>query len=257
MRTILSVWTWVEMTLCSSICFFLILAMRCFIWPFDRQRLITGRAIRLVAVLIVKLNPLWRFRVVGDVPRRSPGKTVCVSNHCSHTDPFLISHIPWEIKWLAKSSLFPIPFVGWGMWLAGDISLVRGSATSAKAAMERCAAYLEQGVPVIIFPEGTRSRDGELLPFKDGAFRLAIRTRANVLPMAVAGTATALRKGDWRPDYSTGLVTIGEPISTQGMTEADVPRLKEQARTAILHLRAKLQAQLDEAALGPAQESRA
>jgi 1-acyl-sn-glycerol-3-phosphate acyltransferase len=126
------------------------------------------------------------------------------------------------------------------MWLAGDIPVTRGDQGSAKGAMARCVKWLEKGMPVMIFPEGTRSKTEELLPFKDGAFRLAIETGAEVLPVAVSGTRRALPKHSWRFASARGLVTVGTPISTQGMTLADVERLKAMAREQILALRESL-----------------
>jgi 1-acyl-sn-glycerol-3-phosphate acyltransferase len=164
---------------------------------------------------------------------------VCISNHCSHTDVFLICHLPFEMKWLAKQSLFKLPFVGWGMWLVGDMGVERGS-NKARDVLAECASWLERGVPVFIFPEGTRSLDGELQPFKDGAFALAIETGAEVLPMAVAGTETALQKHDWRPGFARGLLRVGSPIPTTGMTGDDVERLKQQAFDAVQKLRAEI-----------------
>ncbi|EAU62069.1 1-acyl-sn-glycerol-3-phosphate acyltransferase [Stigmatella aurantiaca DW4/3-1] len=126
------------------------------------------------------------------------------------------------------------------MWLAGDIPVTRGDQNSAKGAMAQCVRWLAKGVPVMIFPEGTRSKTDELLPFKDGAFRLAIEQGADILPLAVSGTRRALPKHSWRFATSRGLVTVGTPISTQGMTLADVERLKALARDQILALRSTL-----------------
>jgi len=207
---------------------------------FDKKRVLSGRVLRRTAQAATVFSPCWRFRIVGDVPK-NPGKAVCISNHCSHTDVFLISHVPWEMKWLAKRSLFNIPFIGWSMRLVKDVPIDRASASAAKAALDRCAVWLRQDMPVMIFPEGTRSKTGEMQAFKDGAFRLAIDTGADILPMAVAGTETALAKDDWRPGPARGLLTIGKPISTQGMTHADVGRLKAAAREQILALRAQIQ----------------
>jgi 1-acyl-sn-glycerol-3-phosphate acyltransferase len=145
------------------------------------------------------------------------------------------------MKWLAKASLFSVPFAGWGMWLAGDIPVRRGDVTSGREALERCARWLERGVPVVIFPEGTRSGTGELLPFKDGAFRLAIESGADVLPIAVAGTRRALPKHSWRFSRARARVAIGRPLSTEGMTAADIPRLKAAAREQIQALRSELE----------------
>ena len=92
----------------------------------------------------------------------------------------------------------------------------------------------------MIFPEGTRSKEGELLPFKDGAFRLAIESRADILPIAVAGTKTALPKHSWRFGFSKGLVMVGQPISTEGLSLDDVERIKGEARAQIKAMVAEL-----------------
>ncbi|HVG58538.1 MAG TPA: lysophospholipid acyltransferase family protein [Hyalangium sp.] len=240
MNALLSIWTWLEIAVMSLVGFCVQLVLALFTWPFDRRRVITGRCLRLVAVVSCKLTPYWRFGVHGSTQGQRPSRTVVISNHESNADPFLISHLPWEMKWLGKASLFKIPVVGWSMWLAGDIPVTRGDQESAKGAMARCAKWLEKGMPVMIFPEGTRSKTEELLPFKDGAFRLAIELGADVLPVAVSGTRRALPKHSWRFARSRGLVTVGTPISTQGMTQADVERLKAMAREQILALRASL-----------------
>jgi 1-acyl-sn-glycerol-3-phosphate acyltransferase len=88
---------------------------------------------------------------------------------------------------------------------------------------------------VMIFPEGTRSADGEMRAFKDGAFRLAIETGTPILPMAVHGTRSALRKHDWRLGDSTAEVRVLAPIETTGMTEADIPVLRDRVRELIAH----------------------
>ncbi len=240
MNALLSIWTWLEISLMALAGFCLQVPLAVFTWPVDRRRVVTGRCLRLVAVVSAKLSPFWRFGVHGAVPGHRPRRTVVVSNHESNADPFLISHLPWEMKWLGKASLFKIPVVGWSMWLAGDVPVTRGDQDSAKGAMARCAWWLERGMPVMIFPEGTRSKTDELLPFKDGAFRLAIETGADVLPLAVSGTRKALPKHSWRFASSRGLVTVGTPISTKGMTLADVERLKGMAREQILTMRAAL-----------------
>ena len=210
-------------------------------FAFDRRRLLAGRTLRLVGKTAAKTSPVWRFRVTTDIGRYRPQKTVCVSNHCSFTDIFLISHLPWEMKWLAKRSLFKMPFVGWSMWLVGDVGIDRRSPRAAKAALDECRRWLERNVPVMIFPEGTRSPTDELLPFKDGAFRLAIEAGADVLPMAVHGTRQAWAKHGWKPTPARGTLAVGEAISTRGMTGADVERLKATVRERILALRTALE----------------
>ena len=190
--------------------------------------------------MAARLNPFWRFGVLGPLPSTPPRRTVVVGNHESNADPFLVSFLPWEMKWLGKASLFRIPVAGWMMWMAGDVPVRRGDSDSAKEAMAACSRWLARGMPVMLFPEGTRSRDGQLLPFKDGAFRLAIETGADLLPVAVAGTGTALPKHSWKFGRAEGRVTVGTPISTAGLTLADVEALKARVRAEIESLRARL-----------------
>jgi 1-acyl-sn-glycerol-3-phosphate acyltransferase len=236
-QALLSLWTWFEIALCATAGFFVMLAVALFTLPFDRRRAIVGRTFRLVGVTSSILTPFWRFRVYGDVPKRIEGRTVFVSNHESQADPFLISFLPWEMKWLGKASLFKIPFAGWNMWLAGDIPIHRGRGRSAKEAMDRCKYWLDRGMPVIIFPEGTRSTDGVLGPFKDGAFRLALDCGANIHPIAVCGTGKALPKHSWKFGYTRAFVSVGAPIPTAGRS---LDELKAEARAQIEELRARM-----------------
>jgi 1-acyl-sn-glycerol-3-phosphate acyltransferase len=242
-RALLTLVTSIELFLVATLGFVVVLCVYIPTRLFDSRRLLSGRALRGVAKAAATFNPFWRFRVIGDVPRERPKKVVCVSNHLSYADIFLICHLPWEMKWMSKTSIFKIPCVGWGMWLVGDIGIERASAHSARAALDQAAAWLSRDVPVMIFPEGTRSGTGEMLPFKDGAFRLAIESSADILPLAIWGTQTALPKKDFRPGFARGFVRVGEPISTQGMTVADVRRLKDLTRERILALQETLKAE--------------
>ncbi len=241
----LAIWTYIVLGLCSLGCFAVQLVLVPLTWPFDRNRVVTGYFYRFVGVLVSRLTPLWDFDIVRPLPAHRPGRTVVVSNHCSQADPFLISRVPWEMKWLGKASLFRVPIMGWSMWLAGDIPVVRGEKQSAKGAMARCRRYLERGMPVMIFPEGTRSLTDEIGPFKDGAFHLAIASGADILPLAVHGTATALPVHDWRFGRARARVIVGDPISTADMSLEDIPHLKEIVRAEIEALRATLRPLVD------------
>src|SRR5258708_6430022 len=137
--------------------------------PFDRGRYHAGRAFRHLAVAQVTLNPLWHFETDGEAPANPRLPYVAVSNHESYADIFLISHFPWEMKWLSKETMFKIPVMGWMMRMANDIPIVRGKRESIVSAMRGCRDRLAKKVSVMIFPEGTRGRTEELLPFKDGA----------------------------------------------------------------------------------------
>ncbi|HUL70558.1 MAG TPA: lysophospholipid acyltransferase family protein [Gemmatimonadales bacterium] len=239
--TICSAWTWFVLGLTIILWCPALALVRLVTAPFDAGHYWAGLLFRKLAVVTVALNPLWKVRVSGiriTDPRRP---YVVVSNHESLVDILLISHLPWEMKWLSKAELFRLPFLGWDMWLAGDIPVERGTARSAVRALQRCRAVLARRVSVIIFPEGTRSKTGELLPFKDGAFHLAIETGVPILPLAVSGTRTALAKRDWRVAPAVAEVRVLPPIETTGMTKADVAALSSRVRDLISRTRLEMQ----------------
>ncbi|MDQ3606805.1 MAG: 1-acyl-sn-glycerol-3-phosphate acyltransferase, partial [Gemmatimonadota bacterium] len=169
---------------------------------------------------------------------------VAVSNHESMADIFLVSHLPWEMKWLSKVENFRIPVLGWMMRMAGDVAIVRSERGSRAEALEECRDRLRKRVSVMIFPEGTRSRTGELLPFKDGAFRLAIESGAPILPLAVAGTRNAMPKGSLLFNPARAEVRVLEPIPTEGLTLDDVADLRDRVRTLIDEARRELAREL-------------
>lgn len=244
-QSIVSLWAWLVL----GLCILLWLPAMSLVWlvtlPFDRGRYAVGYLFRRIGVVEAALNPLWKFRYTGTLPSDPRRPFVVVSNHESFADILLISHLPWEMKWLSKVELFRLPFLGWLMRLAGDIPLKRGFGPSAAEAMARARDALANKVSVMIFPEGTRSATAELLPFKDGAFRLAIDAGVPILPLALHGTGTALPKHDWRFGRSTAVVKVLEPVETAGLTPADVPALKEKVRATIAETRAELAKMLD------------
>jgi 1-acyl-sn-glycerol-3-phosphate acyltransferase len=242
-QSILSLWAWLVLVLCILIWFPVMLILLLVTGAFDRGRYIVGYVFRRIGPVMATLNPLWSFRYSGAMPNNPRRPYVVVSNHESFADILLISHLPWEMKWLSKAELFRIPIMGWMMWLAGDIPVKRGFGPSAVEAMERCRKVLRQKVSVMIFPEGTRSKTAELLPFKDGAFRLAVEAGVPILPLALSGTGTALPKHGWRFGRSAAHLRVLEPVETAGLTLADVPSLKARIRHLIVQARDSLAAE--------------
>jgi 1-acyl-sn-glycerol-3-phosphate acyltransferase len=233
MRLLLSLLSWLAIALLVVLWLPWLTLVWLFTAPRDPGRYTVGRWFRRCAVAATWLIPSWRFRTSGvriTDPRRP---YVVVSNHESNADIFLISHLPWEMKWLSKEAVFRVPFHGWMMRLAGDIEVRRGEQSSRMQAIEQCRDRLRKGVSVMIFPEGTRSRTSELLPFKDGAFRLAVEMGVPILPLAVAGTRGALPKGSPVFGRATAEVRVLEPIPTEGLGPRDVAALRERVRTLI------------------------
>jgi 1-acyl-sn-glycerol-3-phosphate acyltransferase len=119
---------------------------------------------------------------------------VLVANHLSMLDILVLYRVFRPFKWVAKAELFRVPVVGWNMAMNDYVPVRRGAAESVRHMMEHCRKHLARGTPVILFPEGTRSRDGRLQAFKDGAFRLALEAGCPVVPIAVTGTFDSLPK---------------------------------------------------------------
>jgi 1-acyl-sn-glycerol-3-phosphate acyltransferase len=244
LQKVLNAWAWVVLISAIIIGFFIVLAVFIVTVPFDRTRYHAGRTFRIVGASTVWLNPLWKFSTDGLRIRDPRRPYVAVSNHESYADIFLISHLPWEMKWLGKEQLFKIPFLGWMMWLAGDVPVKRGRKDSIVTAMTACGAKLKQKLSVMIFPEGTRTPDGELLPFKDGAFRLAIENGAPILPIVVAGTRRAMAKHTFQFQKTRAICRVLEPIETTGLTLADLATLKQRTRDAMTAAKERLHIEL-------------
>jgi 1-acyl-sn-glycerol-3-phosphate acyltransferase len=241
-QSVVSAWTWLVLALCIVTWFPLMLLLWLLTAPFDRGRYAVGWLFRRIGPAVATLNPLWQFRTAGEFPADPRRPYVVVSNHESFADILLISHLPWEMKWLSKAELFRVPVLGWMMQLAGDVPVKRGFGPSAIEAMTRCREILGRKVSVMIFPEGTRSPTSELLPFKDGAFRLAIEAGVPILPLAVSGTGPALPKHDWRFNRSAATVRVLSPVETAGLTVEQVPELRERVRQLIVDARDALRA---------------
>lgn len=190
-----------------------------------------GRWMRRFGRVSARVAPQWRFRIEGrppaDIDRRP---YVVVANHQSTADPWLLSSLRWDMRWIAKASLFRAPVVGWLMRLGGDLSVVRGEGASVKAMLAEARATLAHGLSLMVFPEGTRSPDGGLGRFKDGAFELAISGGVPIVPVVVDGTHACRPKGSWWFGEADAVARVLPPVSTAGLTLADVPALREQVR---------------------------
>ena len=142
----------------------------------DRSRRLGHGCARAWAWALVKMNPFWRLTVErrARLARRQP--YIFVANHQSLADIIVVYHVGHQFKWVAKASLFRVPFLGWTLGLNRHIRLQRGSLRSIRRTMEEARRWLARRVSVAFFAEGSRSQTGTLTPFKLGAFKLAIQT---------------------------------------------------------------------------------
>jgi 1-acyl-sn-glycerol-3-phosphate acyltransferase len=243
-NTLSSIWTWTVLGLSVLVFFPLILIWRLVGWPVDRWNYAGGLLFRSAARVTHLLTPRWRFERRGTFPDNPRHPYVMVANHESFVDILLLSQLPWEMKWLSKASMWKIPVLGWSMWAVRDVPVHRGKASSARDALEACRIRLKGKVSVMICPEGTRAKTAEMLPFKVGAFRLAIDAGVPIQPMALFGTRRALAKHDWRIGPAHAVVEVLEPEPTAGLTVDGIPALKERVRERIRVARDRLREEL-------------
>ena len=217
------------------------MALLCVSWPWDPHRLLFGRFFRrALSFAVFDLNPLWWSDIrQGDIPEEGrPGgsRVVFVVNHTSLSDIVLIvACIPWEMKFLSMGSLRSVPLLGQLMSIAGDVFVDferneegRWCALNGDEAMDQCKQLVSDGVPVCIFPEGGLSRDGQMKAFKVGAFKIAVETEAEVVPIAISGPAQMLPPGATIFGSATGRVKVGKSFSTKGMSASEASEIASQ-----------------------------
>ncbi|MDE5731233.1 MAG: 1-acyl-sn-glycerol-3-phosphate acyltransferase [Alistipes sp.] len=216
--------------LCTLFLLFSAVAL-CLTWPFDKPRRAVHELSRVLVRIFYGVPPLWRHRVEGleHVERGKP--YVIVLNHQAMIDIPTLYFVPLNFRWVSKREVFRIPFFGQFLLLHGDICIDRGRASAAMEQVIRDGRrWLSRGVSVAIFPEGTRSRDGEIHRFKAGAFTLAREAGAAILPVVLDGTREVIRPNllfNWRSRLT---VRVLPPVDAARVAAADPKEQMEQVR---------------------------
>lgn len=183
-----------------------------------------------LAIVGIRLNVIGRENI-------QRGAAVYACNHSSNIEPpavFLaLRPVHPRLGILYKAELRKLPVLVWAFDLGGFVPLERANKDQSWPAVDRAADALGKGQSFVIFPEGTRSRTGELLPFKKGGFVMALKAHAPVVPVAVSGGRLAMRKGSRLIWPITVTVNIGKPVSTAGMTFEERDRLIAEVRDSI------------------------
>jgi len=188
----------------------------------------------LWSTIVLSLNPIWRIRVSGKEKIRKGVTYVMVSNHQSGMDIIVLFKLWVHFKWVAKKSIYYYPFLGWNMWLNRYIALDRTKNSSMRKMMVDVDKTLKSGNSVMIFPEGTRSRNGKLQPFKTGAFHIAQQARVPILPIVISGTFEAVRKGGFLVSKNYNIqAKVLDPIPYETFANLDSKEIAEKVNSII------------------------
>jgi 1-acyl-sn-glycerol-3-phosphate acyltransferase len=191
------------------------------------------------------INRLWTWLILrlGGISLRVKGlqkidpkrQYIFIVNHQSNVDiPVLVQALAkFQLRWIAKKELLRVPFFGWAMWATKHVMIDRSDPQDAFKSLRRARECLAAGISLVVYPEGTRSKDGKLLRFKKGGFLLAVQTNTPVVPVTVNGSAAALPAGAWRLRPGVIEVTVEEPIPVEGFRPGNLRLLSEQVRKKI------------------------
>ena len=228
MTAIISAVIWAVIGILTISLFFVELVLTIFLFPFDRKRKINHRQCLWWANALIGFNPYWNLEVKG-LEHIDPRKTyVMVANHQSFADIVVMYKTRMQFKWVAKESLFKVPFIGWCLSLTKHISFSRGKMASVKKVYQQAANWLRSGMSVAFFPEGTRSKTGRMGKFQNGAFKLAIREKIAVLPIAISGTREAIPRGTWLFKTKVfGRLIILPLVETKDLQPGDFAQLRD------------------------------
>lgn len=201
----------------------LVLILFPMVYLIDKERHLLHDLANLWAKTIQFFNPWWTFDIKGRENLAKNGRAVVyVANHQSQADILALFIISTRFRWLSKASLFKIPLFGWAMSAVGYVPVVRGSKKSSERCLRISARHLRAGTPMLFFPEGTRSKTGELGAFKNGAFRLAVSLGIPIVPITINGCEKLLPKGSLLPKNARVTIHIHESIPSKDLSAEEL-----------------------------------
>ena len=202
-------------------------------FPFDRNGNIVHHYARWWAKIQLLVSGV-RVKVRGLEHLDKETPYIYMSNHQGSYDIFaLLSCLPVQFRWIAKKELFAIPILGWAMGAANYISIDRSGRRKALESIERAASKIKGGVSVVIFPEGTRSRDGSIQPFKRGGFTLALKSGVPIIPITINGSRDVMPRDSMRVRPGEIRVNVDRAIQTTPFSLRERNLLMEKVRETI------------------------
>jgi 1-acyl-sn-glycerol-3-phosphate acyltransferase len=223
-KTLASYVLWSLILLLAPVWFLGALLIRIVTAPFDPRLRVLHIYSCAWASFYTYIFPYWRVTIRDRERMRNDAAYVVVSNHQSMLDILVLFRLYRHFKWVSKATIFRTPFIGWNMTLNRYIAIRRGDPHDAVRMMAACGEALESGSSIMIFPEGTRSLDGELREFRHGAFTLALRHHVPILPIVLDGTVHALPKHGIVSPGADIVIQVLDPIPVDGFTDVDALR---------------------------------
>jgi 1-acyl-sn-glycerol-3-phosphate acyltransferase len=227
-----SLWSWAAIALSTTV-FGLLAILTSWVPPRGRLYLFWARG---WARTILFLTGIPATVEVAD-EAAALHQAIYMSNHESGIDILLLLlAIRQDVRFLAKRALFFVPFMGWSMWLAGFVPVDRRRTDRAKEVLSELESRLAKGTSILVFPEGTRSRDGRLGPFKKSGFLTALKSGVPIVPVGVSGARAVLGAQGMVVRRGPVCVRVGQPIRTADLGVKDRPALMKEVRAEILQL---------------------
>ena len=209
--------------------------------PFDKQRKVVHELSRAVVYMFIMVPPLWKRRVEGLENIEKDKPYVVVINHQSLVDIMMLYLVPMTFRWVSKREVYRIPFIGRFLMLHGDITIDRKQGSKAmRKVMEQGKMWLDRGVSVAMFPEGTRSKDGDIHRFKAGAFALAKDAGVAILPVIMDGSSTLIKPSkmmNWRNEF---IIKVLPAISAEQVAATEQSELMEQTQATMIEALAEI-----------------
>jgi 1-acyl-sn-glycerol-3-phosphate acyltransferase len=209
------------------------------LYPFDKKRKVAHEQCYWWSDILSRANPDWKISSSGFENIDKKRTYVIVANHQSLADIIVLYQMKTQFKWVAKDSLFKVPFLGWCMSLARHIKLERGNFSSVKKVYRQAAEWLRRDMSVLFFPEGTRSETDRMNEFQNGAFKLAIKEKRPVLPVLLGGTRDAIPKHGW--EFAKDIhctIKVLPAVETSAFGPGDFEKLKDDVRARLEAARA-------------------
>jgi 1-acyl-sn-glycerol-3-phosphate acyltransferase len=194
MNIIKSLWVWASSIVFVVLGFPIALILWLLSLAFDSRRLMNNRWMVIQGIVLTKMSPFWKVITEGREKIDQNQAYIIIPTHQSMLDIVFFNMLRHRLRWVSKIEVFRMPLVGWEMRMVKYIELVRGNKSSVIKMMEDCVESLQDGISIVIFPEGTRSLTGAIGKFKTGAFQLAVKTDKPLLPVLIDGTGEILPK---------------------------------------------------------------